>query len=86
MHKRECPFLGSVAPRIVPDAARFLARIILKLNNGGDFEKGYYTNKSFRKFKDLMTRKYQVFLLIRSRHLPLGLCVPQNFLHTVRTM
>lgn len=34
-----------------------MARIILKLNNGGDAEKGYYTEKFYRKFKDLMSRK-----------------------------
>lgn len=42
----------------MPDAARIMARIILKLNKGGDYEKGYYTDKLFRQFKDLMTRKY----------------------------
>lgn len=41
----------------MPDAARIMARIILKLNKGGDYEKGYYTDKLFRQFKDLMTRK-----------------------------
>lgn len=34
-----------------------MARIILKLNKGGDYEKGYYTDKLFRQFKDLMARK-----------------------------
>lgn len=42
----------------MPDAARVLSRIILKLNNGGEYEKGYYTDKCYRQFKDLMTRKY----------------------------
>lgn len=55
-HKLECPCLLKVAPRIVPDAARMLSRIILKLNNGGEYVKGYYTDKLFRQFKDLMTR------------------------------
>lgn len=35
-----------------------MARIILKLNQGGADEVGYYTEKNFRKFKDLMSRKY----------------------------
>lgn len=34
-----------------------MLRIILKLNDGGDAEKGYYTEKFYRKFKDLMSRK-----------------------------
>lgn len=56
-HKLECPCLLKVSPRIVPDAARMLSRIILKLNNGGEYEKSYYTDKLFRRFKDLMSRK-----------------------------
>ncbi|XP_012525626.1 histone-lysine N-methyltransferase SMYD3 isoform X2 [Monomorium pharaonis] len=32
-----------------------MARIILKLNQGGADEVGYYTEKNFRKFKDLMS-------------------------------
>lgn len=56
-HKLECPCLLKVAPRIVPDAARMLSRIILKLNNGGEFVKSFYTDKLYRQFKDLMSRK-----------------------------
>lgn len=37
------------------DAARILARIIFKLQRGGDLEKGYYSETSFRKFRDLMS-------------------------------
>jgi len=43
--------------KIVPDAARLMARIILKLNQGGADEVDYYTETTFRKFKDLMSRK-----------------------------
>lgn len=57
IHKTECLFLRKIAPRTVPDAARILSRIILKLNNGGEYEKGFYTDKGYRRFKDLMTRK-----------------------------
>lgn len=57
LHKIECPFLKRIYPRTVPDAARILCRIIIKLNNGGDMEKGYYTETCFRKFRDLMSRK-----------------------------
>lgn len=54
-HKIECPFLKKVFPVIVPDAARILSRIILKLRNNGDLERGYYTDKDYRKFQDLMS-------------------------------
>lgn len=56
-HKIECPFLKSIIPKIVPDAARIMSRIILKLRNGGDLERGYYTDTHYRKFKDLMSRR-----------------------------
>lgn len=56
-HKAECTCLAKASGRIVPDAARVVLRIILKLNNGGNAEKGYYTEKFYRKFKDLMSRK-----------------------------
>lgn len=57
-HKNECAFLKKTLPRIVPDAARILAKIIIKLKNGGDLEKSFYTETCFRKFKDLMSRKF----------------------------
>lgn len=56
-HKAECICLKRADGKIVPDAARVMVRIILKLNDGGDAEKGYYTEKFYRKFKDLMSRK-----------------------------
>ena len=59
-HKAECACLKRAAGKIVPDAARTMLRIILKLNDGGDSEKGYYTEKFYRKFKDLMSRKKMV--------------------------
>lgn len=40
-----------------------MARIIFKLNRGGADEVGYYTEKDFRKFKDLMSRKYSLSFL-----------------------
>ncbi|KAJ6634633.1 Histone-lysine N-methyltransferase SMYD3 [Pseudolycoriella hygida] len=55
IHKTECLFLRKIAPRTLPDAARVLARIILKLSNGGEHQKGYYTDTRYRQFKDLMT-------------------------------
>lgn len=56
-HKAECICLKRAAGKSIPDAARVLTRIILKLNSGGEEEKGYYTEKFYRKFKDLMSRK-----------------------------
>lgn len=55
-HKAECACLKRADGKVIPDAARLLTRIILKLNNGGDAEKSYYTEKFYRKFKDLMSR------------------------------
>lgn len=60
-HKAECSCLRLAAGRVVPDAARVMLRIILKLNNGGDAEKSYYTEKFYRKFKDLMSREFRLF-------------------------
>ncbi|GLG97705.1 Histone-lysine N-methyltransferase SMYD3 [Gryllus bimaculatus] len=54
-HKYECNYLRKIAPRTVPDAAHLMARIILKLQRGGDQEKDYYSATGFRKFKDLMS-------------------------------
>ncbi|XP_039311446.1 histone-lysine N-methyltransferase SMYD3 isoform X2 [Solenopsis invicta] len=55
MHKAECARLKKISPKVLPDAARLMARIIIKLNQGGADEVGYYTEKKFRKFKDLMS-------------------------------
>lgn len=59
----ECRNLRRVTPRIVPDSARLLARLIFILRNGGDQVRSYYTEGSFRMFKDLMSRK-QLFLIV----------------------
>lgn len=60
VHKYECLCMKKIAPRIIPDAARILARIIWKLQYGGYLEKFYYSKNGFRKFHDLMARKYSV--------------------------
>ncbi|XP_055380486.1 histone-lysine N-methyltransferase SMYD3 isoform X2 [Condylostylus longicornis] len=60
IHKVECPFLKKIAPRDVPDAARMLHRIILRLQNGGDLIKGYYTETCSRKFRDLMSHYAEI--------------------------
>ncbi|XP_030567936.1 histone-lysine N-methyltransferase SMYD3 [Drosophila novamexicana] len=60
LHKHECPFLKRALPRIVPDAARMLCRLILRLEHGGDLERGYYTAHGSRKFRDLMSHYAEI--------------------------
>ncbi|XP_043491956.1 histone-lysine N-methyltransferase SMYD3 isoform X2 [Polistes fuscatus] len=55
IHKIECPNLKRISPKTIPDAARLMARIIIKLHRGGGEEMGYYSEKNYRKFKDLMS-------------------------------
>ncbi|XP_015431558.1 PREDICTED: histone-lysine N-methyltransferase SMYD3 [Dufourea novaeangliae] len=55
IHKTECPKLKKVLPKVVPDMARLMTRIIIKLKQGGGEEMGYYSETSYRKFKDLMS-------------------------------
>nr|XP_031844235.1 histone-lysine N-methyltransferase SMYD3 isoform X3 [Nomia melanderi] len=55
IHKTECAKLKKVSPKVVPDMARLMTRIIIKLNQGKSEEMGYYSDTSFRKFKDLMS-------------------------------
>lgn len=74
-HKAECLCLSRATGKIIPDAARVIARIILKLNDGGDAEKGYYTEKFYRKFKDLMSRKKMLFILF-------DINIYENCIHT----
>lgn len=60
IHNTECANLKRVSPKVVPDVARLMARIIIKLNQGGGEEIGYYSDTNYRKFKDLMSRKCSV--------------------------
>lgn len=62
IHKLECANLKRISPKVLPAAARLMARIILKLERGGHEEKGFYDGDKFRRFKDLMSRKYFLFL------------------------
>ncbi|XP_014487505.1 PREDICTED: histone-lysine N-methyltransferase ASHR1 isoform X4 [Dinoponera quadriceps] len=55
IHKTECTNLKKISPKVIPDAARLMARVIIKLNQGGADEIGYYSETNFRKFKDLMS-------------------------------
>ncbi|XP_014252180.1 histone-lysine N-methyltransferase SMYD3 [Cimex lectularius] len=55
-HRNECLNLKKLPPnRELPNAARLLARIIMKLKRGGGHEKGFYSKNRFRMFKDLMS-------------------------------
>lgn len=55
IHRFECPNLRRLSLRTIPDAARLMARIIVKLKKGGADEQGYYSQTQYRKFKDLMS-------------------------------
>ena len=57
MHSKECARLKKFSPWGISNVARLMARIIIKLNQGGDEERGYYNETNYRKFKDLMSRK-----------------------------
>lgn len=46
--------MKKIAPRVIPDAARMMAKIIWKLQYGGYLQKFYYSRNGFRKFNDLM--------------------------------
>ncbi|XP_049805617.1 histone-lysine N-methyltransferase SMYD3 [Schistocerca nitens] len=54
-HKYECHLLKKISPRVVPDAAMLVARIIFKLQRGADQEMGFYSDNTYRKFRDLMS-------------------------------
>ncbi|OAD56993.1 SET and MYND domain-containing protein 3, partial [Eufriesea mexicana] len=55
IHGKECANLKRISPKIVPDFVRLMARIIIKLNQGGSEEIEYYDKTNFRRFKDLMS-------------------------------
>ncbi|XP_053988242.1 histone-lysine N-methyltransferase SMYD3-like isoform X1 [Hylaeus volcanicus] len=55
IHNTECANLKRISPKVVPDVARLMARIIIKLNQGKGEEMGYYSETNYRKFKDLMS-------------------------------
>uniref|UniRef100_A0A1B6DNR1 MYND-type domain-containing protein n=1 Tax=Clastoptera arizonana TaxID=38151 RepID=A0A1B6DNR1_9HEMI len=59
-HKPECLSMKKVAPKVIPDAARILGRIIHKLKNGGFQEKSFYTKTKFRMFRDLMSHYAEI--------------------------
>lgn len=55
VHKLECQYLKQIRPKILPDAARMLARLIKILEKGGHNTRSFYSDKKYRKFKDLMS-------------------------------
>ncbi|XP_050296379.1 histone-lysine N-methyltransferase SMYD3 [Anthonomus grandis grandis] len=55
VHKSECKYLKLIVPRVLPDAARMLFRLIKRLENGGGSYKGYYGEKNYRMWRDLMS-------------------------------
>lgn len=59
-HKIECPNIKRVSPQVVPDAARLIARIIIRLEKGGAHERSFYTQTNFRVFKDLMSHYNEI--------------------------
>lgn len=60
-----------------------MTRIILKLHDGGDAEKGYYTEKFYRKFKDLMSRGFFYNTIIS---FPLLFFFDKILVHLLRTL
>ena len=59
-HKGECKNLTRVKPKFPPDAVRLIARIVLKLQRGGDNEEGHVSSTRSRKFKDLMSHYKEI--------------------------
>lgn len=66
LHKIECPLLKRIYPRNVPDAARMLCKLIIKLDKGGDLVRGYYTETCSRRFRDMMSRMFRVFCCMQN--------------------
>lgn len=56
-HKDECGKLKAIGSRRIPEAAHMMSRLIRKLQKGGDYQKGFYTTKYYRRFGNLMTHE-----------------------------
>ncbi|XP_049885754.1 histone-lysine N-methyltransferase SMYD3 isoform X1 [Pectinophora gossypiella] len=55
-HKWECSNLKRIAPKVIPDGARMLAKIINRLKRSdGNSYRAFYSATSFRMWKDLMS-------------------------------
>ncbi|KAL9706736.1 hypothetical protein quinque_010254 [Culex quinquefasciatus] len=59
-HQEECGKLKEIGDRVIPDAGLMMSRIIRKLLKGGDVMKGYYTDKCYRRFWDLMPHEEDI--------------------------
>ncbi|KOB70704.1 putative SET and MYND domain-containing protein 3-like protein, partial [Operophtera brumata] len=60
-HKWECANFKRVAPKVLPDGARMLSKIINRLARGdGHHVRAFYAANSSRSWKDLMSREYKV--------------------------
>ncbi|XP_057370124.1 histone-lysine N-methyltransferase SMYD3-like [Daphnia carinata] len=59
-HKMECKNLLKVKPNIPTDSVRLMARLIIKLQRGGDMESEHITTVWSRKFKDLLSHRKEI--------------------------
>lgn len=60
-HKIECKFLKEQQNDVhvlYPEIVRLILKLVVKLDNGGDSIKSYYAENYYRKFEDLMSRKF----------------------------
>ncbi|XP_011163278.2 histone-lysine N-methyltransferase ASHR1 isoform X2 [Solenopsis invicta] len=74
IHKLECVCLKKTLPGMLPDSVRLVARIIIKLKQGGANEMDYYTKKNYRKFADLSSHYSD--MKVDAKHMPpfIALC------------
>ncbi|XP_046437813.1 histone-lysine N-methyltransferase SMYD3-like [Daphnia pulex] len=59
-HKGECKNFVRVKPNVPTDSVRLIARLILKLQRGGDMEAEHVTPIWSRKFKDLLSHRKEI--------------------------
>ncbi|XP_011163274.2 histone-lysine N-methyltransferase SMYD3 isoform X1 [Solenopsis invicta] len=67
IHKVECARLKKIPLDLWLDDARMMARIIIKLNQGGADEVGYYTEKNYKKFEDLVSHYSEIIVDIERK-------------------
>lgn len=64
VHLAECHLIKNVNGEFLDDV-RLVARIITKIKNRGSSEKIYYTEKDYRTFYDLESRKFFTFFIFK---------------------
>ena len=64
-HRQECLYLRKVMPKYPPDTCRLIARIVLKLRQGGMREAADLPNGEQRYFDDLMSHQREI---VRDSH------------------